>query len=87
MYVFLTYKEWFEIFIFERITMETLEQTKSRFADHVKLLQDKITQKLRDIDPELQLTEDIWERLDYEGNPGGAEERELFLEILLRMQV
>ena len=52
--------------------METLEQTKSRFADHVKLLQDKITQKLRDIDPELQLTEDIWERLDYEGNPGGG---------------
>lgn len=49
-----------------------LEQKKQEFSDHVKKLQDTITQKMREVDVGLKLTEDIWSRSDFEGNPGGG---------------
>jgi coproporphyrinogen III oxidase len=52
--------------------MEELQNYKELFYEHVKNLQDKITQELHKIDPELVLTEDIWERFDFQNNPGGG---------------
>lgn len=49
-----------------------LEQKKQEFSAHVKKLQEAITQKMREADPGLKLTEDIWSRSDFEGNPGGG---------------
>lgn len=51
---------------------EMLEQYKTKFAEHVKVLQDEISDELKDIDSSLELNQDIWERKDYEGNPGGG---------------
>jgi coproporphyrinogen III oxidase len=56
--------------------MSDLEQIKKEFHQHVLSLQDKITQKMQEIDASLLedggLTEDLWERKDYDGNPGGG---------------
>lgn len=52
--------------------MSELEQKKSQFHQYVKELQDKITQALFDVDPELVLVEDEWERVDVKQNPGGG---------------
>ena len=41
------------------------------FHDHILKLQDLISGELRRIDPEIQLTEDHWEK-DHGGNPGGG---------------
>ncbi len=49
-----------------------LESTKEVFAEHVKKLQDEITDKLKQIDPEIKMTEDLWDRLDHAGQPGGG---------------
>ncbi len=45
---------------------------KKDFYNHVLKLQDLISGELRKIDPEIQLTEDHWERKDHVGNEGGG---------------
>lgn len=56
--------------------MSDLDQIKKDFHQHVLSLQDKITQKMQEIDASLleegALNEDIWERTDFDGNPGGG---------------
>lgn len=49
-----------------------LEQYKQKFADHVKELQNKITEKMQELDSVLALTEDNWTRNDHQGNEGGG---------------
>ncbi|WP_127717257.1 oxygen-dependent coproporphyrinogen oxidase [Halobacteriovorax sp. HLS] len=49
-----------------------LEQLKDEFVKHVRGLQDEITAKMHEIDAKLELQEDLWEREDYESNPGGG---------------
>lgn len=49
-----------------------LEQKKREFSTHVKNLQNQITERMKVIDSSLQITEDIWERVDHDGNPGGG---------------
>lgn len=49
-----------------------LEELKSNFHSHVKLLQEQITQELRKLDPELVMIEDLWQRQDHAGQPGGG---------------
>jgi coproporphyrinogen III oxidase len=51
---------------------ENLEIWKTRFAEHVKNLQDLITSQLLEIDPNIEITEDIWQREDFLGAPGGG---------------
>lgn len=46
--------------------------TKERFQQMVYSLQDKITAKMQALDSSIQLTEDIWERSDFVGAPGGG---------------
>jgi coproporphyrinogen III oxidase len=49
-----------------------MENYKQKFANHVRDLQDQITQKMKEFDPKLQLTQDEWERMDFSGQPGGG---------------
>lgn len=49
-----------------------LTEAEENFYEHVKALQDKITQELKRIDPNILLIEDLWERQDFKGNPGGG---------------
>jgi len=49
-----------------------LEQAKNNFYEHVKALQDLITQELSKVDPDIKLIEDNWERFDFKNNPGGG---------------
>lgn len=49
-----------------------LEEYKNIFAKHVEHLQDEITSKLRELDPSINLVEDIWKREDAAGNDGGG---------------
>jgi coproporphyrinogen III oxidase len=51
---------------------KNLDNWKSRFADHVKDLQNSITSKMLEIDPGLEIKEDEWQREDYLGAPGGG---------------
>jgi coproporphyrinogen III oxidase len=48
------------------------EVLKNNFHQKVCDLQDKITAAMREIDPELKLTEDLWKREDHAGKPGGG---------------
>ena len=48
------------------------DSIKSQFAEHVKDLQDQITDEMKRIDPSLQLTEDFWNRKDHIGEDGGG---------------
>lgn len=54
--------------------METLdlEQKKNQFHEHVKNLQNEITKQIVTLDPEIEIIEDPWERLDHKGLPGGG---------------
>jgi coproporphyrinogen III oxidase len=47
-------------------------QLKEKFHQHVKNLQEQITQEMRALDPDLQFKEDLWNRLDHAGSPGGG---------------
>jgi len=47
-------------------------EKKNEFYAHVKDLQDKITQEMKSLDSELLVKEDIWERKDHAGSPGGG---------------
>lgn len=49
-----------------------LELRKKDFHVHVRALQDEITKALFSVDVDLELTEDIWERKDVKGGPGGG---------------
>lgn len=49
-----------------------LEQKKQEFSAHVKDLQNQITNKMKELDPSLKVTEDNWDRKDHDGNPGGG---------------
>lgn len=49
-----------------------LNQKKNLFSKHVKDLQNQITQTMRDLDPKLEVNEDIWSRKDFKDNPGGG---------------
>lgn len=50
----------------------TIDSFKSHFHEHVKALQDKITQEMQKLDPELQIHEDLWQRKDHTDHPGGG---------------
>ena len=52
--------------------MQGLESKKTEFHRYVRALQDEITMALFDADPKLNLEEDLWERNDHVGNPGGG---------------
>ena len=49
-----------------------LDQLKNTFHQHVKNLQEQITQEMRKLDPDLTMIEDLWQRQDHAGNPGGG---------------
>lgn len=49
-----------------------INEYKAKFSAHVKDLQDKITQRMKDFDGEITLIEDIWSREDFVGNNGGG---------------
>lgn len=53
-------------------TNMNIEEAKNQFHSHVKSLQDRITQEMRTLDPELIVKEDLWQRTDHAGNPGGG---------------
>lgn len=56
--------------------MTNLESIKKDFHEHVLDLQQQITDRMFEMDPSLReeggLNEDLWERRDYDGNPGGG---------------
>jgi coproporphyrinogen III oxidase len=52
--------------------MSQFESMKENFHAHVKQLQDKITQEMQMLDPALVVKEDLWQRKDHAGNPGGG---------------
>ena len=49
-----------------------LEELKTSFHQHVRDLQDRITQEMQKLDPTLIMSEDNWQRTDHAGNPGGG---------------
>lgn len=49
-----------------------LKDLKTNFHQHVKDLQDKITQEMMKLDPLLTMKEDIWTRQDHASHPGGG---------------
>lgn len=51
---------------------QNAEQLKQDFENKVKNLQDAITNRMMEIDTDLQFKEDNWDRLDFAGNPGGG---------------
>ena len=54
------------------MSVHSLDQLKEKFNSHVKNLQDEITAELSKVDQTIELIEDLWERVDAEGNPGGG---------------
>ena len=54
------------------INDKKLTHWKDRFSNHVKDLQNAITDKMLSYDKSLRITEDKWEREDFKGNPGGG---------------
>lgn len=52
--------------------MDKYSQVKSEFHNMVSSLQDKIVAKMQSYDAELVVTEDLWERTDVKGAPGGG---------------
>lgn len=49
-----------------------LEVLKTTFHNHVKSLQDTITQEMQKLDPSLIVKEDLWQRKDHASNAGGG---------------
>lgn len=52
--------------------MNHLDEYKKAFSTHVQNLQDRITAELTKLDPTIKLTEDLWQRKDFVGAPGGG---------------
>ncbi len=48
------------------------EDTKEWFYRHVQDLQDRIVAEMKALDPALSVNEDVWERRDHAGEPGGG---------------
>lgn len=51
---------------------DQLEKKKEEFSAHVKDLQNRITDTMKELDPKLNLVEDNWKRSDFKNNPGGG---------------
>ncbi|MBD67144.1 MAG: oxygen-dependent coproporphyrinogen oxidase [Halobacteriovoraceae bacterium] len=49
-----------------------MQEFKVKFSEHVKKLQNQITEKMQDLDIEIELIEDVWSREDFNNNPGGG---------------
>jgi coproporphyrinogen III oxidase len=49
-----------------------LETAKIKFHEHVRDLQNRITQEMNLLDHNLLMKEDLWQRLDHGKNPGGG---------------
>lgn len=49
-----------------------INEYKSKFSTHVKLLQDQITKRIKDFDADISLIQDIWTREDFVGDNGGG---------------
>lgn len=49
-----------------------IDDLKQKFANHVQDLQEQISKKMFELDSNLELEEDIWQRKDFEENPGGG---------------
>lgn len=49
-----------------------LAEYKIKFSEHVKQLQNAITERMQDLDIEIELQEDVWSREDFKNNPGGG---------------
>ena len=49
-----------------------LDELKHSFYQHVEGLQDRITRELQLLDPKIKMIEDIWQRNDHAGQPGGG---------------
>ncbi len=49
-----------------------LQEYKKKFSEHVRLLQNEITEKMQGMDVELTLNEDLWKRSDFNDHPGGG---------------
>lgn len=49
-----------------------IDAIKDQFHQHVKNLQDRITQEMHLLDPGLVLKEDLWQRKDHSGHAGGG---------------
>lgn len=54
------------------------EDKKLQFYQHVLMLQDEITREIKKIDPSITIISDLWERLDYQGMPGGGGDTRAF---------
>lgn len=50
-----------------------LEIKKSQFHLHVLNHQDEITRAMMVIDPQMEIIEDPWKRLDHKSQPGGGQ--------------
>lgn len=59
-----------------------LEELKLSFHQHVKDLQDRITQEMQKLDPTLVMNEDKWQRLDHSGELGGGGSTRAFTGLL-----
>ena len=55
-----------------------IEEIKGKFSQHVRNLQNQITEKMQSIDGELSLQQDQWERRDHRGNDGGGGDTRAF---------
>ncbi|MCB9665906.1 MAG: oxygen-dependent coproporphyrinogen oxidase [Alphaproteobacteria bacterium] len=51
---------------------ESLDAVRRRFDAGVRALQDRIVDAVRALDPALEVREDLWERTDAAGEPGGG---------------
>tara|TARA_R110000868_G_scaffold156866_5_gene383956 strand:+ start:403 stop:1308 length:906 start_codon:yes stop_codon:yes gene_type:complete len=49
-----------------------LEHFKTAFSSHVMDLQERISKRLFELDPKIELVEDLWDRTDHAGQPGGG---------------
>lgn len=52
--------------------MKNLDDYKLKFSSLVKNLQNEISEKMQNLDIEIELTEDVWSRTDVKGKPGGG---------------
>lgn len=49
-----------------------LAEAKKNFSQFVQQLQNSITDEMKRLDPTLKITQDIWQRTDFQGAPGGG---------------
>lgn len=49
-----------------------IDDLKHNFVTHIRRLQDEISETMKALDPNGELIEDPWDRLDHAGNPGGG---------------